>query len=178
MKLLAKLKAHKATTLSDIPQEEDELTNNKEEFESTETPAVTNDMDVDTISVSKTHTSDHKGAPERHHKKVTISEPNELAFNEVKTKIKRSKNVVDPQRPMVGVRVHKIGGNEIKQEKLTNLAKLLEMIEGLDETAILLPHNKDESKAVKLAAMHLLQASKLKEFFDYVAEPWGAAAGQ
>ena len=79
---------------------------------------------------------------------------------------------------MVGVRVHKIGGNEIKQEKLTDLAKLLEMIEDLDETANLLPHNKDESKTVKLAAMRLLQASKLKEFFGCIAEPWGAAAEQ
>ena len=74
--------------------------------------------------------------------------------------------------------MHKNGGSDIKQEKLTDLAKLLELIEGLDDTAILLPHNKDESKAIKLAALHLLQASKLKEFFDYIAEPWGAASEQ
>ena len=78
----------------------------------------------------------------------------------------------------MGIRVHKIGGSDIKQEKLTDLAKLLEMIEGLDETAILLPHNKEESKAVKLVEIHMLQASKLKEFFDYIAKPWGVVAEQ
>ena len=79
---------------------------------------------------------------------------------------------------MVGIRIHKIGDANIKQEKLTELVKLLELLEGMDDTAILLPHNKDESKAVKLVDMHSLKASKIKEFFDYIAEPWGAAAEQ
>ena len=88
-----------------------------------------------------------------------------MAFTEVKpSRGRRSKIITDNQRPFVGIRVHKIGGSDIKHEKLTNLAKLLELIEGLDDTAILLPHNKDESKAVQLSAMHLLQASKLKNF--------------
>ena len=90
VKLLAKMKAHQATTTSVTTQEEDKLIDNREESECAETPAGTNDMDVDTISASKTHTADHDngGAPEQHHKKVTISEPNKLVFNEVKTKFK------------------------------------------------------------------------------------------
>ena len=74
--------------------------------------------------------------------------------------------------------MHKIGGSNIKHEKITDPAKILKLIEGLNNMAILLPHNKDKSKAVRLAAMHLLQASKLKEFFDYIAEPWGAVSEQ
>ena len=50
----------------------------------------------------------------------------------------------------MGVRVHKIGGSDIKQEKLNNLVHLLELVEELDDFAVLLLHNKEESKAVKI----------------------------
>ena len=171
--LLSKLKEYHATTITDSPRLEDTPIDNNE-FDSQLILNI-NGMELDQVTESTPQESD-KGARERFQKKVTIAAPTTNTFKEVKPKGKRSKTVPDQQRPMVGIRVHKIGGSDIKQEKLTDLAKLLELIEGLDATAILLPHNKEETKAVKLAEMHLLQASKLKEFFDYTAEPWGAAA--
>ena len=74
--------------------------------------------------------------------------------------------------------MHKIGGSDTKAKKLADLVKLLELIEELDDTAILLPHNKDLLKAVNLSELHTLQASKIRVFFDYIAEPWGAANEQ
>ena len=124
-------------------------------------------------------TVDRDSTPKDKPKKVTINEPSDGEFVEVKKpKDQRPKQVTDSQRPMVGIRVHKIGGSDIKQEKLNDLVRLLELIEAIDDTAILLPHNKDETKAVKIVDMHLLQASKLRDFFDYIAEPWGAVLEQ
>ena len=133
---------------------------------------------METPNSPTTDGQDKEEARDKLPKKVTITEPKAVGFTEVKMKGKRSKTIPDQQRPIVGIRMHKIGGTDIKQEKLTDLAELLELIEGIDDMAILPPHNKDESKAIKLMAMHLIPALKLKEFFDYIAEPWGAAAEQ
>ena len=121
---------------------------------------------------NKHHTTAKEQPRDKPGKKVTITKPQDNNFTEVKSKGKRSKVVIDTQRPIVSIRMHKIVGSDIKQEKLTDLVKLLELLEGMDETAILLLHNKDASKAVQLVDMHSLQASKIKEFFDYIAEPW------
>ena len=61
---------------------------------------------------------------------------------------------------------------------MADLVKNLELFEELDDPAILLPHNKDALKAVNLSELHTLQASKIRDFFDYIAEPWGAANEQ
>ena len=61
---------------------------------------------------------------------------------------------------------------------MADFVKLLELIKELDDNTILLPHNKDALKAVNLSELHTLQASKIREFFDYIAEPWGTANKQ
>ena len=68
----------------------------------------------------------------------------------------------------------------MQAEKLAYLFKLLDLIEELDNTTIMLPHNKDTLKAVHLSELHSIQASKWENSstIDTIAEPWGVASEQ
>ena len=142
-------------TESDIAFDSQETTRNYSRTNQTTVQAAVQEF----FNKKHKNTTKEKGkSKDKDVRKVTIAEPREQEFKEVKPRGKRTKTTLDDQRPLVGIRVHKIGGSDTKAEKLADLVKLLELIEEIDDTAILLPHNKDSLKAVNLSELHTLQA--------------------
>ena len=115
-----------------------------------------------------------KQQAEEKSRRVTIEEPDSGEFKEVKTKSKKAKPTMEDYRPIVGFRIHKLADATTKSEKMVDLVIFLELLGKMDSTAILYPHNKDASRAVLVTDLQSIQPSKVKYFFDYSVENWGA----